>query len=812
MSYKYWFIGVILVFATGLHARTFSKGEEIYVNAKQGDAVGNWAKDNAKLYLYLFEGSKNEWLPLQQAEGDIYKAVFSNGCSYSQLIVVRGSAPDWSSKWNQTSDIDIPADWNCIDNFSDASHRWKMYTPAISIIGSYKSGVSEEKISVCPSALGTQFSLKAKLNSAKTAYVYDDITAHGWFASTNGTSWISVDDFAGKVRDGEQNKDTFAILPATLSTSGIYYFLFSSNPKGRRLIHITADAAQCDLDCEITSFETAISAVNADNNTFTLDGMVAFGEAEGKKLIIECEGNSITIDDPKSPQSFSLQGVKAATTDGVTYQAKAYFENGGEACSKTITIQVPNSTEAEKVTTIFSHIGAPVTLSPTDTDPNNEYIWLVNGDTIKDAPQQLVLDTFRKDTTITFVYKEFYPPVGSMEDLMENGSYEESQSAVYGVFGQVSNISDYNFWGMHMDETAINFYENTPTGVNPSRLKDNGFAVVRNANHFAPSYAKVEARDGNNFALFDAVTGAKGGNKRAWYATTAKNPKLKLQAGTTYVLSFWAANINNYGEMDNAAKFIFRIEYNGKKWESKVLDLSKSEFRNNIWHQHSETFFANEDCDNITISVVNLNTNELNVGNDFALDDIQFHPISSVSRVVKSQQKFIVTIHKPVTFRDTICEGESYDQNGFTLITPAVGDYELVNTIKDTLRLTVGDDHAMYSKWEDVLFIDNHDLQYIAYQWFKNGALLEGETQQRYYNPNGLKGTNDTYYCRMKTMDNHIFITCTYRFDEVPRSAESKPSTPPQIIHRWCISPHVYVVQIQLGDQIETRKIITPYE
>ena len=814
MRYKVVILGILLSVAIGLNARTFAKGEEVYVNVKQSDGIGNWAKDGAKLYLYLFKDPKNEWIELVLESGDLYKAVISQDCTYDYCIVIRGTAAGWGSVWNKTEDIYIPDEWNCIDDFADASHRWKMYTPGAAKMGTYVSGVAEEKIRVCPSALGTQFSLKVKLNSTKTAYVYENVNGHSWFSSTDGATWTSVDGYAGAVRDEEYNKDTFAILPATLSKTGIYYFLFSTNPTGRRLIHITDDAPKCELDCEITSFETAISAVNADNNTFTLDGMVAFGEADGKQLVIECDGVTDTIEAPKSPQSFSLYGVPAATENGKQTMAKAYFVGGGENCSKSITINVPNSTVGVDVVKIYSNIGRSETLTPKNTDPANAYVWLVNGDTIQDAPQVLVLDTFQKDTTLVYTYKEYFPTEGNMDDMMENGSYEDTNTATYGTYGAVSTISDYNFWGIHTQTAPINFYENTPAGVNKDTLKDNGFAIVRNANHFAPSYAYVTARDSDNFALFDAVTGAAGGNKRAWYATTSKNSKLKLKQGTTYVLSFWAANINNYGEMDNAARFVFRIEYNGKKWESKELDLSKEEFRNNIWHQHSETFFATEDCDNITISVVNLNTNNLNIGNDFALDDIQFHPISSVSKVVKSQQQWIINVHKPVLFTDTICEGDSYVKNGFSLIRPAVGDHEQINaTNKDTLRLTVGDNHAMYSKWNDVLFISNESGRFVDYQWFKNNQIMNGETGQRYYDPSGMKGTADTYYCRMMTTDGKSIITCTYTFDTAPRSADkNKDSQAPQDVRRYQISPHVYIVQTMRDGQIETIKILTPYE
>ena len=808
MKHKYIILGVASLLATALSARTFNAGEEIYVNIKQDY---DWSIDNAKIYLYLFEDPKNEWLEFKKENGNIYKTTITKQCSYSKCIVVRGTAANWSSKWDQTEDMDIPeGSWNIIDNFKDGAHRWKVYAPDVNRINNYRTGVSEEKIHVCPNALGTLFSLKAKLKSDKSDYNYENVTGHGWYSSTNGTNWTSVDNYAGVVRDGEMGVDTFATLPATLSASGIYYFLYSTNSAGKRLIHITPDGADCELNCEITSFETAISAVNADNNTYTLDGMVAFGTAKGAgALVVECDGKSCRIEHPYSPQSFSLEGVPAATENGQTTTAHAYFEGNQSLCSMTIEIAVPNAKAAVDEKYIEASIGEPVTITPTDCDPANTYIWLVNGDTIKGAPQVLTLDPFWSDTTLVYTYKEYYPATGNMEDLMENGSYEDNDWN-YGTKGGKSTVSEYDFWGKYdeTETTQLNFYQNNT--LNPGlKMKQNGFAVVRNANNFAPTYATVYAREGENFALFDAASGSAGANKKAWFATTAQNDKLKLQQGTTYVLSFWAANINNYGEMNNAARFVFRIEYNGKTWESGELDLSKPEFLNNRWHQHSETFLATEDCDNVTISVVNKNNNVLIIGNDFALDDIQFHPISSVSRVVKSQQQFILTVHKPVVFMDTICKGESYNNHGFSITTPAVGDHEYVSTIKDTLRLTVGDADAMYSKWTDVLFVENKDGRYVSFQWFENGIALPNETQQRLYNPNGLPGL---YKCEMKTADGRTFVTCSYHFNDVPRSADNTPTPQAQIIRQYRVSPHVYIIQTQIGETIETRKIITPYE
>lgn len=660
-------LGLLVSITLHMQARTFVAGEDIYVNAQQDF---DWSKDGAKLYLYLFNSTGNMWLDLTQENGKLYRGTFTSNCSYNQAIVVRknpaNASHDWTGVWTQTGDLDVVDDWNCIDNFNDAGNRWKMYSPSLDKISSYTASLTAEVIAVCPSTDNIPLSLKAKLNSTKTAYAYGNVHGHAWYTSTDSNPWTSLDGYRGLVRSGEELIDTIITLPNPIPANGIYYYLHSSNPAGRRLIHVVPQTTGCDLDCEITSFETAISAVNADDNTYTLDGMVAFGVANGS-LVITCDGVSVSIDDAHSPQSFSLHGVPAATISGQKTKAYAYFTGNG-ACRDSIEVDVPNATEAVDVQTRDSLTERTITLTPKDYDPANNYVWLADGDTIKGAPQVLTLSAFHSDTTITYTYKEYYPAAGDMDDMMNNGGYEDP-SMDYGSYGQVSTISDYNFWGRFPQTagTQINFYTDTlPSGVNPDKLNRNGFAVVQNANNFWHSYAPVKPKEGANFALFDAETGAAGGNKKAWYATSANNPKLKLQKGTTYVLSFWAANINNYGEMDNAARFVFRIEYNGHVWNSDTLDLSKPEFRNNRWHQHSETFYADEDCNNVTISVVNLNTNTLNIGNDFALDDIQFHPISSVSKVVKSQQQFVVTAHEPkikaftVTPQPISCGGNSF--------------------------------------------------------------------------------------------------------------------------------------------------------
>lgn len=90
------------------------------------------------------------------------------------------------------------------------------------------------------------------------------------------------------------------------------------------------------------------------------------------------------------------------------------------------------------------------------------------------------------------------------------------------------------------------------------------------------------------------------------------------------------------------------------------------------------------------------------------------------------------------------------------------------------------------------------------------GKEIPGETGQYLYNSNGLPGT---YFCRVTTTDGAVFYTCELPFEQVTRSRDvTNDKQPAQIIRQYHVSPHVYVVHEQIGDKVQTRKIINPYE
>ncbi len=841
-------LAALCMLSVGVQARQFEQGEKLYINSDQtiraGNGKFNWSDAGANLVLYVWKKGKTnsqQWVALTKESNNLWVGDMPAGDFDGALILRKsGSANmnDFNNVWDRTGDMTIPnvTDRNYINKFYKGGDDtdWLTYTPTAEKIAANASAMSgqTETIVVCPSAMGGPFSLRVKLNAGKTAYDYDNVQCHGWFKSTNGSNWTSVDGYAGKTRNGEQDKD---ILKNNLPVSGVvYYYLHSAKKAGRRLIKVTTEGAKdCELDCTITAFEVATSAVNANDTTYTLDGMVAFGEPNGK-LEITCEGKTTTIDSPKSPQVFSITGLRGATTSGESATATAKF-TGNSGCTKQVTFTIPNVTQGIVRTHIDVLVGETAELNPSGADYTNKHSWYVDGKEQPSMQGKQSSTASDESNTTYYTYREFNPPAGDMNDMMSNGSYEDDFD--YGTKGQKSTISDYNFWGKYAqtDVTAIDFYTNT--SINPDKWSDNGFAVVKNANNFFYTYANITARAGSYFALFDAASDGVP-NKKAWKAETAKNEHLKLQKGTTYLFSFWAANVNNYGEMDNAAKLQFQIEYNGKTEKlGKVLDLGSAEFRNNRWHQCSATFYADADATNVTISVVNLNTNMLNTGNDFALDDIQFRAVSSATRAVKIQQVFEVQTHEPqlkslaVQAQSLGCDSTAYTAtitvkyanpkgnlvvedltSGATIFAgalPAIGasDWDKEKSKVITVRLNELDNHEfkayfpdwakaapvtgtavapafvpcapdciegiMYRKWENVLFVDNGKGLYAAYQWYKNDKKLPGETKQRYYTGSKpMAGTSDTYYCEMTRKDGKVEQTCAHTFDECPRSAD----------------------------------------
>ena len=153
------------------------------------------------------------------------------------------------------------------------------------------------------------------------------------------------------------------------------------------------------------------------------------------------------------------------------------------------------------------------------------------------------------------------------------------------------------------------------------------------------------------------------------------------------------------------------------------------------------------------------------------------------------------------------------------------GDYSAVVTVGKSgtdctsqvnVNFTIALGGSMLSKWTDVLFINNASGQFVSYQWFKNGTEMSGETEQRFYDPNGLNGAGDTYYCRMTTADGKTIYTCPEAFDDVTPSRTLDGGQSSQVIGIYdtmgrpvqgTLGKGIYIVVEETDGEIRTRKM-----
>jgi len=89
------------------------------------------------------------------------------------------------------------------------------------------------------------------------------------------------------------------------------------------------------------------------------------------------------------------------------------------------------------------------------------------------------------------------------------------------------------------------------------------------------------------------------------------------------------------------------------------------------------------------------------------------------------------------------------------------------------LPIEVAQDSLIYSKWTEVLLIDNHKGLYTAYQWYENGQPVGNEVVLHV--PGGMSG--NTYYCLLTLRDGSQIYTCEHAFGEFQPSADHQQET-----------------------------------
>lgn len=640
--------------------RTYGTGEKLYFKSNPSDWswFGNDLGTGNHVFAYFYNGGSNAW----SNEATVYisgilQVTVPTG-TWTNVIFTRqsGTTPDWSRVYdgNQSEDIPLNTLTNYIQNFrqkntSGEGWHWVSTSSAPTADMTSMDGLTCETINVCQQSIdnGDVYSLAPILNGSKTDYDYEG--DHIWLKWVSG-HWMPVSN-------DWSNSD---VLLEDVADN--YYLLWTSIGKStKRIVHLKR--TDCEISCQITSFEYVLTPVNVNDSTFAIEGIVAFTQTAGD-LVISYGDSVQRFASPTSPQVFSLQGLRA---DGTTKTLRAQFEGvGGWTADSTVTAPLPDAGveiyDSETDDVHYSETGSTyihnksIVLRPsvavTDsfawTDPNGK----VCKSSRSGGDNTFTVADYMQDTTIIMYYTEFNAPPMAESNMMGNGSYETTTSADEDVSTSAyKKTSGYKYTGVWGGvNSKYDVYDN-------GYSSENGlFGVTTNPHVFWHRMAHIDPRDGTYMAVFD------GDNEEqiAWQASTSDNENLVLQKGTTYMFSFWVANVNNYGEMidmgkKNNAILQFKIKYKDKDdviheaFLGEATDLNNDEYFDNLWHQNSATFTSDYDADDVTISVVDKNTSGMRIGNDFALDDIRFRAISVQSGTIRARERFEVKFEEPKT-------------------------------------------------------------------------------------------------------------------------------------------------------------------
>lgn len=646
-----------LALAASVEARVFEAGERLYINmeaadvkAAGGDLTFGWYSTYENFNrAYFYNSTDNAWSGLvKYYVGSVWYVEAPAG-DWEYVILTRhsnGTDASFGSVITQTGNIPLfyydgmtkrVREQNYIQNFyyddgySKNGAYWQIVAPTPS--GDPASwGMAAENVELCTAAAGESYTLQAR------NFDYDNTYSHAWFAYSDGTwSRLQGDDW----RNSEEDKIHTVTLGSAYSDT--YYYLLCSRPSMCRLVRIRLNhdcSEGAPGACAITSFVAVASDANVTDKTSAIDGLVAFDDKKNAgDLMIWYPGIDTVIiknEDTESPQTFKLEHFPASAITTYTLQAK--FLNG-TGCEKTcdVTVRPPTASVTTHTTTqtagdmsLTRFTQEDVTLTPTN-QTSTSYSWTNSDNDEKFTEADLIRNrTFTapaEEKDITYVFLAANDPEAPEGNLIVNGDFEYD-----GGF-----TSSYDPWGV--DQT--DYYSSHPGA-------SGGYALSRKTLDFSAVYQEVSAHHGSYFGLFDSKI-YDGTPQYAWQITTALNPKLKVQAGVSYLFSFWVANINKYDEMNNGAVLQFQISYDGgTTWNDLGAPINLNDFKDNRWHGRSSIATPAVSSGNVALRVINLNTSTVNIGNDFALDDIRFEAVTTRSTSISAYELFPVRYLKCV--------------------------------------------------------------------------------------------------------------------------------------------------------------------
>lgn len=254
-------------------------------------------------------------------------------------------------------------------------------------------------------------------------------------------------------------------------------------------------------------------------------------------------------------------------------------------------------------------------------------------------------------------------------------------------------------------------------------LYDEGYYTVTDDVIKAHSTAKLHNDHTTGSGMMMAVNGDRTAGKVVWEQTVTG-----LKPYTSYVFSAWVAN----WDLEDQYMAILEFSINGQLQGDRVTPVGQWKWTQlySVWNSGADT--------EAVIRLVNWQNADW--GNDFAVDDITLTEVEDYSVLYR------------VRFRDCSPEPEP--------IPDPVDCYA----------------NMVYAKWTDVLFCDNHDSVFVAWQWYGDSVAIQGATKQFLYKAEGMGAS--VYHVMARKEDGTWMKSCPMTFGETPRSVSSQPQQP----------------------------------
>lgn len=298
------------------------------------------------------------------------------------------------------------------------------------------------------------------------------------------------------------------------------------------------------------------------------------------------------------------------------------------------------------------------------------------------------------------------------------------------------------------------------------------YLITSNAQtHYWRDFAAITPHSGHYFAMFDGDT-KKG---YAWKTNSdivaALNdpnyPALEITQGTTYIFSYWSV-FPESGTKSAILQFTLRYR-NEDGTMSDTIHLGEPNRLDSQpvgkWVQTSVTWVSPVNSSWVEIGVYDEATTA-EKGNDFGLDDICFQNYSELHKFVDDTYEY--TIH----------------------VTPCAEPCQ----------------DFVYRKWNDVLFADNADEQFVSYQWYEDSVAIVGATRQFYQLTDTINP--HFYHVEAMTTDGRIRTSCVQLFGQFRPSVSNQPA---QRNHLVMHCGHLYIrtedelIALPTGSRIRLR-------